>query len=60
MKNKKLVSLSGLIIMIAFSIFAVFRSFDSGNNWKIIASFLALAGFSSMYLFFRNRIVSRN
>jgi len=49
MKNKKLTSLNEIILMIVFSLFSVYRSLNSGNNWKIIASFSALFIFASMY-----------
>jgi len=49
MKNKKLTSLNGIILMIVFSLFSVYRSLNSGNNWKIIAAFSSLIIFTSMY-----------
>lgn len=56
MKNKKLSSLKGIILMISFSIFSVYRSLNSGNNWKTIAGFSALFIFTSMYIVLYKRI----
>jgi len=56
MKNKKLTSLNGIILMIIFSLFSVYQSLNSGNNWKIIAAFSALFIFASMYFLLYKKI----